>query len=1122
MVVLIGVAFLTVPRETNRLVELLSKQTVYGRQRFEPSASTQHVVVCGAVGSVPTASGGADAGAGGGAAPGTSLLRLTGGTSGIIAFVREFFNDDHGTSGRHLVILARGPPSPDLAVVLAQPKHVVGITYLDGDVMSDRDLGRAAVSKAAGVFILSNKLAADMDAEDSASIIRALAVHRHSLLSTAVASPQLFVQLLRPENRALFSTTISVSAGRAGGSSQAPSHDAGSLLSSPSAKQSGPRRRGSAVAPSPRQGRDDASVASESLARLGQKQQPDPPAPISLCVQQLKASLLSKSCVCPGFATVLFNLVASDPDDASAGMDAAVGAVPPSPPPAAATLSTAQGSPSAEAAPSPASSARRWPEQGNVTNSEDTTGGSARDGDEWIDQYRQGSSYEMYRVILSAAFEGVTFEAAASLVHEELGVLLIGVEIQPPEMKSSRVLLNPVGFVLPHPSDDRVHGLVIAEDRAQADLLSHEPAWLRSSAASGSFVSRGRSRRGSGASRQRAGPADAIPSASAPWIVEAMSMSPKPGRGGPGTTRRQASAGSSVGGSAAVLAIADDGTASGRLMERLGKTAAQNRERALTGRRVSRAAIPPDLATPNRGAARSVTAQAAQPGSVQPSTTALPAAGAGARAPPDEALADMEAARWLSTSHKKMRREQARAARTNVPARTLAEATLASTSDPASGLRAFSGHVVVMCRRRPGDLLDFVQPLRARHLARFPPIVVLCPEPPRDEHWLKLSAFPQVWFVLGSPMRAADLVRVGLASAACCVMYEQADGGPVAVDATRSDALIDADAICVYRLIRSIAPAAEIVVEVARLESVAFLDDAGGADSLCPATERLAFSAGHVFTSSFVDICLCQAFFNQHIITIVEHLVGVGDTAPCREWDRSAVAARLGKPVSSNVYSVAVPRSLVGKTLGDAFRALCVTRGMLPIGLRRRRVAAPGSSVDNSSAAEELSRRLAGSLAAVNESDTEEEEEDNFSYRPAGEPWDGPEAVGFAGASEMDGDELESLSSTPEPPMTKRGVEGSPPRGPGSSRDEQHDGKAGVWRVANVASRASAAVRASRAEGSNAGSAYVVTNPPASLVLRRSDSMFVLAARAPEPADARDALPRIASLSDLRRGRSFK
>lgn len=92
-------------------------------------------------------------------------------------------------------------------MLLCHPAYQHGLTYLDGSVMSDRDLRRAAAGSAKAAFILCDKFADVPDAEDSRTILRALSVKRQVFSETGRDIP-VYVQLIRPENKQLFTTTM--------------------------------------------------------------------------------------------------------------------------------------------------------------------------------------------------------------------------------------------------------------------------------------------------------------------------------------------------------------------------------------------------------------------------------------------------------------------------------------------------------------------------------------------------------------------------------------------------------------------------------------------------------------------------------------------------------------------------------------------------------------------------------------------------------------------------------------------------------------------------------------------------------------------------------------------------
>jgi len=276
---MIGTTFLLIPKETNKLVALLATQSVYVRQRFHPSSAGSHIMICGSVGSFR---------------PGHMNSGASSGAN-LLPFFRELFNDDHGNVERSAVVLARGQPSAQLQSLLSHPKYALGITYLDGNVMEAKDLKRGCADTARAVFIMSNKSCADANAEDASTILRALAIKRYVFERTG-RDIMTCVQLLRPENKALFYSTTDAFSKAA---------QAATVAMSPAERLLSQRQlaRG--------EDRNDPHGTNTQLTNL------------VVCVEEMKMNLMAMSCVCPGITTMLYNLVASDDDtDIAPGVSA--------------------------------------------------------------------------------------------------------------------------------------------------------------------------------------------------------------------------------------------------------------------------------------------------------------------------------------------------------------------------------------------------------------------------------------------------------------------------------------------------------------------------------------------------------------------------------------------------------------------------------------------------------------------------------------------------------------------------------------------------------------------------------------------------------------------------------
>ncbi len=91
-------------------------------------------------------------------------------------------------------------------------------------------------------------------------------------------------------------------------------------------------------------------------------------------------------------------------------------------------------------------------------------------------------------------------------------------------------------------------------------------------------------------------------------------------------------------------------------------------------------------------------------------------------------------------------------------------------------------------------------------------IVIVAPMLPDDQLWEQISIFKNVFFMQGSPLKFADLVRAGV---------ERADTVLVLASSTNTNAkddfMIDSETILSYMLIEAIVPNIKILVELGTL-----------------------------------------------------------------------------------------------------------------------------------------------------------------------------------------------------------------------------------------------------------------------------------------------------------------
>lgn len=168
VLVIIGVLFLLIPRETTKLFDLISRSSPYSK----PFAGWQdgHVVVCG---DMPLAS--------------------------ARRFLSEMYHTDHGATSRKKVVFLRPvPPSSGWVALLNTSRYESVVQYVLGSPLMRVDLERAAVPFADAVFVFT-------PASKDTSATQAYEADAVSLLiarSVRDASPRvpIIMQLLRQES----------------------------------------------------------------------------------------------------------------------------------------------------------------------------------------------------------------------------------------------------------------------------------------------------------------------------------------------------------------------------------------------------------------------------------------------------------------------------------------------------------------------------------------------------------------------------------------------------------------------------------------------------------------------------------------------------------------------------------------------------------------------------------------------------------------------------------------------------------------------------------------------------------------------------------------------------------
>lgn len=277
--------------------------------------------------------------------------------------MQEYFHPDHGESERHALVLL--PQTPDINMKYLLQEYHNKLFYFEGDPLKEVDLKRCQFSHASTIILLCNKQTDDSIAEDSKTILQAMAIRKQFNLEGNILNKtnkkavvnnndnnnskdtKMLIQLLRPESELHFNLSIS---------------------------------------------------RNKNLDQI-------------LCIDELKLSLLAKSCLCQGIIALISNLIMTS----------------------------------------------------NIDVNENFL-----ESNKWLEEYIKGKGYEIYKVSLEA-FRAEKYEDIVKSIYDEKGVILFGINIEDKVDLHALVLLNPFGFVLPINNDINVYGYLLAEDKSTAD-----------------------------------------------------------------------------------------------------------------------------------------------------------------------------------------------------------------------------------------------------------------------------------------------------------------------------------------------------------------------------------------------------------------------------------------------------------------------------------------------------------------------------------------------------------------------------------------------------------------------------------------------------------------------------
>ena len=198
---------------------------------------------------------------------------------------------------------------------------------------------------------------------------------------------------------------------------------------------------------------------------------------------------------------------------------------------------------------------------------------------------------------------------------------------------------------------------------------------------------------------------------------------------------------------------------------------------------------------------------------------------------------------------------------------------------------------ILVCGFTP-SISQFVIPLRMKYLSEIIPIVILYKKPLCEKDWNSLCYFPKIYYIKGSALVKGDLIRANINYCRKVVIFsnmpessnskqgsDEFEDGPTIeanTDMNKIERLIDAETIFQYKAIKKVKPNLEVSVEIINPDNMIFM--------LSSPNEYLdfktygfdltkTFASGEVYISSIIDKLMCQTYYDQAYLSVLNQLV---------------------------------------------------------------------------------------------------------------------------------------------------------------------------------------------------------------------------------------------------------
>ena len=247
-------------------------------------------------------------------------------------------------------------------------------------------------------------------------------------------------------------------------------------------------------------------------------------------------------------------------------------------------------------------------------------------------------------------------------------------------------------------------------------------------------------------------------------------------------------------------------------------------------------------------------------------------------------------------------------------------------------------HHIIICGLHPA-LLHFILPLRAKYLQEeaLKWIVILAPSLPQSL-FEAFSRFNRIIFIQGSPLLPENLFRANVVNADKAVILSSGESKinnkiieNLNIEIKNKDQkksfsneqILDAETIFIYKSLKKCNKNIQIMTELICTSNIEYLLTVDNIQQLYNQKGSYAeyeytplYASGEIFTPSIIDCLTCQSYFNPHIVTIIEMLLGG------QRFNSDSKTKKLEEFYglnNSNLYLIKIPDTQINEAFAEFY-----------------------------------------------------------------------------------------------------------------------------------------------------------------------------------------------------------